>query len=374
MKEIKMVDLNSQHAKIIDEINASIEEVVKSSSFIRGEHVSKFQSALSEYLDVPFVIPCGNGTDALQVAFMALNLQPGDEVITTTFTFISTVEVIRLLGLKPVLCDVDPNTFNLDTAKLKKLITSRSMAILPVHLFGQCADMSEINRLAMEHGLFVIEDAAQSLGTWFIFPDGRKKRAGTLGTIGCTSFFPSKNLGAWGDGGAIFTENKAYADKMSAIVNHGMVKKYYYELIGLNSRLDTLQAAILLVKLKYLDDYLAARKKAASFYDAHLQGHPLIQIPERSHWTDHTFHQYTIKVSNGRRNELKEYLRIKNIPSMIYYPSPFHTQKAYLELGYVEGDFPVTEDLCKCVLSLPMHTELDEAQLSYICNTINEFS
>lgn len=374
MKEIKMVDLNSQHAKIIDEINASIEEVVKSSSFIRGEHVSKFQSALSEYLDVPFVIPCGNGTDALQVAFMALNLQPGDEVITTTFTFISTVEVIRLLGLKPVLCDVDPNTFNLDTAKLKKLITSRSMAILPVHLFGQCADMSEINRLAMEHGLFVIEDAAQSLGTWFIFPDGRKKRAGTLGTIGCTSFFPSKNLGAWGDGGAIFTENKAYADKMSAIVNHGMVKKYYYELIGLNSRLDTLQAAILLVKLKYLDDYLVARKKAASFYDAHLQGHPLIQIPERSHWTDHTFHQYTIKVSNGRRNELKEYLRIKNIPSMIYYPSPFHTQKAYLELGYVEGDFPVTEDLCKCVLSLPMHTELDEAQLSYICNTINEFS
>lgn len=369
-----MLDLNGQHEKISDEINAAIHEVAESGAFIRGEQVIKFQSALSEYLNVQYVIPCGNGTDALQASLMALDLEEGDEIITSSFTFISTIEVIRLLGLKPVLCDVDPDTFNIDTQKLKKLITSKTRAILPVHLFGQCADMIEINRLASLHGLYVIEDAAQALGTHFIFPDGKKKKAGTLSSIGCTSFFPSKNLGAWGDGGAIFTDDKDLAEKIRAIVNHGMLKRYYYEYIGMNSRLDTLQAAILIVKLKYLDDYIRARKKAAEFYDTYLKGHPLIQIPERCPWSDHSFHQYTIKVREDKRDELKNYLQSMNIPSMIYYPAPIHLQKAYIDLGYSEGDLPVTENLCRCVLSLPVHTELDEAQLQYICNTIIDFS
>lgn len=369
-----MLDLNGLHTKIINEINIAISEVVESSAFIRGEQINKFQTALAEYLNIQHVIPCGNGTDALQAALMALDLKAGDEVITSSFTFISTIEVIRLLGLKPVLCDVNPGTFNIDTEKLKGLITAKTRVILPVHLYGQCSDMLEINRLANINGLFVIEDAAQALGTNFIFPDGKKKKAGTLSTIGCTSFFPSKNLGAWGDGGAIFTDNKEYAQKIQAIANHGMIKRYYYEYIGMNSRLDTIQAAILNVKLKYLDEHIAARKKAASVYDSNLSGNPLVQIPERSSFTDHSFHQYTIKVRDGKRDKLKEYLQTKNIPSMIYYPTPIHLEKAYLDLAYVKGDLPVTEDLCTSVLSLPVHTELEEDQLQYICNTINDFS
>ena len=365
-----MVDLNGQYEKIRSEIDAAISEVAESTSFIRGKQLTVFQKALSEYLDVPYVIPCGNGTDALQIALMALDLKAGDEIITTPFTFISTVEVITLLGLKPVLCDVDPDTFNIDPVKLEKLVTGHTRAIMPVHLFGQCADMVEITRIADKYGLFVIEDAAQALGTNFIFPDGKTKKAGTLGTIGCTSFFPSKNLGAWGDGGAIFTSHKDYAEKMSAIVNHGMKERYHYEYVGVNSRLDTLQAAILNVKLKYLDEYIAARRSAAAFYDSELGQLPGIQIPSRIGWSDHSFHQYTLKVLTGRRDELKSHLQNLQIPSMIYYPVPIHLQKAYVDLGYSKGDFPIAEELCRQVISLPMHTELESDQLMYICDNV----
>ncbi len=373
MKSIQMVDLQGQHEKIQDEIDSAIREVAADAVFIKGKQVKLFQDALSVYMGVPYVIPCGNGTDALQVSLMALELQPGDEVITAPFTFISTIEVIRLLGLKPVLCDVDPDTFNIDTDKLEKIITRNTKVIMPVHLFGQCADMEKINSLAAKHNLYVIEDAAQALGTDYIFSDGKRKKAGVLGSIGCTSFFPSKNLGAWGDGGAVFTSNNDLGEKIQAIVNHGMEKKYYYEYVGVNSRLDTIQAAILHIKLKYLDEYIGARNKAADYYDNRLGKYQEIKIPCRIAFSDHSFHQYTLKILNGRRDELKEFLKTRNIPSMIYYPLPAHLQKAYTDLGYHERDFPVSEELCRQVLSLPVHTELEEEQMCYICDVVGEW-
>ena len=368
-----MVDLYGQYLKIKDEIDTALGEVIESTAFIRGPQVTQFQDALGNYLGVPYVISCANGTDALQLAIMALDLKPGDEIISTPFTFISAIEVIKLLGMKPVLCDVNPDTFNIDPRQLEKLVTEKTRAILPVHLFGQCADMKAISRVASRYKLFVIEDAAQSLGTDYIFPCGTRKKAGTLSTIGCTSFFPSKNLGAWGDGGAVFTENELLAEKLKALMNHGMKNKYYYEYVGMNSRLDTLQAAILNVKLKNLDTYNRARQKAAEHYDNLLKDCPGIKIPSRVKWSDHTFHQYTIQTTVDSRDKLKSYLEKSHIPAMIYYPVPIHLQYAYGELGYKNGDFPVAEELSRKVLSLPMHTELDEEQLNYIAGKIVEF-
>ena len=368
-----MVDLTGQYEKIKSEIDAAMQEVIDATAFIKGPQVADFQKALGEYLGIPYVIACGNGTDALQIAMMALDMKPGDEIITTPFTFIATIEVIRLLGMKPVLCDVDPDTFNMDVSELKKLITPATKAIVPVHLFGQCADMTTINKLASKHRLYVIEDAAQALGTNFIYPCGTRKKAGTLSTIGCTSFFPSKNLGAWGDGGALFTDNPKLGAKIQAIINHGMMERYYYDYVGVNSRLDTIQAAILNVKLKKLDEYTSARKKAAEFYDSALKDIPGLTIPSRVSWSDHTFHQYTVKTTPGNRDALKNHLQKYGIPSMVYYPLPLHLQKAYLDLGYMKGDFPVAEDLCQQVLSLPMHTELEEEQLEFITGHIVNF-
>ncbi len=368
-----MVDLLSQFRKIEPEVMKAIIDVIENTAFIKGPHVKEFASALASYLDAGSAIPCGNGTDALQVALMALELEPGDEVITTPFTFISTIEVIRLLGLKPVLVDIDENTFNIDPGYLPDVITSRTRAIVPVHLFGQCADMEAIMKIAKEHELAIIEDTAQALGAEYIFKDGTRKKAGTLGQIGCTSFFPSKNLGAFGDGGAIFTRDAELANKLNAMVNHGMKKRYHYEYVGVNSRLDTLQAAILSIKLRHLDEYHVARQKAAGFYDEALSGIGEINIPHRAEYSDHIFHQYTIKVPAEKRDRLKDHLNQKNIPAMIYYPVGLHLQKAYDDLGYEKGDFPVTEKMTECVLSLPMHTELEEDQLEYICKSITDF-
>ncbi|RPI41858.1 MAG: DegT/DnrJ/EryC1/StrS family aminotransferase, partial [Bacteroidetes bacterium] len=316
---------------------------------------------------------CGNGTDALQVAMMALTLRPGDEVITAPFTFIATVEVIRLLGMKPVLVDVEPDSFNMDPGKLEKAITGRTRAIVPVHLFGQCANLEEIQKIADRHGLFVIEDNAQALGADYIFSDGTRKKAGTVGHIGTTSFFPSKNLGAFGDGGALFTGDMELAMKLRSIVNHGMKEKYQYERVGVNSRLDTLQAAILRVKLKHLDDYHRARQKVAAWYDRELADIDPVTLPSRSPFSTHIFHQYTIQVPAGRRESLRKQLRERGVPSMVYYPSPLHIQVAYRDLGYEKGDFPVSEALCEKVLSLPMHTEMDEEQLGYITGQVRDF-
>ena len=368
-----MVDLSGQYHKIRTEIDNSIREVIESTAFIRGSQVNKFQEALGRYLDIPYVTACGNGTDALQVALMALDLQPDDEIITTPFTFVSTVEVIKLLGMRPVMCDVNPETFNIDVEQMESKISSGTKAIIPVHLFGQCSDMVRISELASKYNLYIIEDAAQSLGTDFIFSKGVTKKAGTMGNIGCTSFFPTKNLGAWGDGGALFTANPVLGEKIKAIVNHGMKERYHYDYVGVNSRLDTLQAAILNVKLKKLDEYNTARQNAASFYDNRLNNFSNFQIPARVKWSTHIFHQYTLKVLDNTRDELKNFLQKNNIPAMIYYPAPLHLQNAYLGLGYKKGDFPVAEKLCGQVLSLPMHTELDEEQLYYITDKIMEF-
>lgn len=368
-----MVDLKGQYDKIKVEVNSAIQSVIDSSAFIKGPALKKFQKELETYMAVKHVIPCANGTDALQLALMGLNLKPGDEIITSPFTFIATIEVIQLLGLKPVLVDIDPDTFNINPENIKKAITSRTKAIMPVHLFGQCANMDKILELAETHNLFVIEDTAQAIGAKYNFNNGRTGKAGTLGHIGTTSFFPSKNLGAFGDGGAIFTNDDELAEKLSIIANHGMKQQYYYEQVGLNSRLDSLQAAILSVKLKYLDAYNKARQKAAAYYDTAFQENPQISPPFRFKNSEHIFHQYTLKVKNGKRDALKHFLNEKGIPAMIYYPVGLHLQEAYKNLGYVEGDFPITEKICTEVLSLPMHTELDELQLKYITESVNEF-
>jgi dTDP-4-amino-4,6-dideoxygalactose transaminase len=373
MKSIQMVDLHGQYLKIKPNIDSAIQQVIDSSAFIKGEAVFQFQEELSVYMGGSHVVACGNGTDALQVAMMALDLKPGDEVITTPFTFISTIEVIRLLGLSPVLVDVREDTFNLDPGKLEGAITERTRAIVPVHLFGQCAHLEAILETARKHHLYVIEDAAQALGADYIFPDGTRQKAGTVGEIGTTSFFPSKNLGCYGDGGALFTRDDALGDKLKALVNHGMKKRYYYDYVGVNSRLDTLQAAILRVKLKELDRYRQERQKAADFYDRTLGGLREVRTPVRSGFSTHVFHQYTLKVPEGSREGLKNHLQALGIPSMVYYPVPLHLQKAYGDLGYGTGDFPVAEKLSGQVLSLPMHTELDAEQLEFITGRVREF-
>ena len=373
MRKIQMVDLKTQYDNIREDIDDAIKQVIDSTAFINGPKVKDFQAAMEAYLDVKHVIPCANGTDALQVSMMALGLQPGDEVITTTFTFIATVEVIALLKLKPVLVDVDADTFNINMAALRKAITPKTRAIVPVHLFGQCCDMESLMSIAKEFGLFVIEDACQAIGSDYYFADGRKQKAGTIGNVGCTSFFPSKNLGCYGDGGAIFTNDDVLAKTIRSIVNHGMEKRYYHDTIGVNSRLDSIQAAILGVKLRHLDDYISRRIKAADYYDKAFSNQPKLSTPFRASYTRHVFHQYTLVTHGIDRNKLQEYLQSKDIPAMIYYPVPMHLQKAYLDERYKAGDFPVTEELMNTVISLPMHTELDEEQLEYISRNVLEF-
>ena len=366
MKKIQMVDLQTQYQHIKEDIDRGIQAVIDSASFIKGTTVASFQSNLERYIGAKHVIPVGNGTDALQIALMALGLKPGDEVITPTFTFIATAEVIALLGLVPVVVDVDWDTMNISVDAVCKAITPRTKAIVPVHLFGQCADMEALQKIAEEHNLYIVEDACQAIGSIYTFADGTQKQAGTMGEIGCTSFFPSKNLGCFGDGGAIFTNNDEFASKMRAIANHGMVVRYYHDTIGVNSRLDSIQAAVLDAKLPHLDEYIAARQAAAAYYDQAFESHPNITIPARSKQSTHVFHQYTLRLNGVDRDVLREKLAEKEIPSMIYYPVPLHLQKAYQNSRYQPGDFPVAERLAACVLSLPMHTELDEEQLAYI--------
>lgn len=368
-----MVDLKAQYENLRSEIDNAIFSVINSTAFIRGPEVKLFEEELKSYMGVRNVISCANGTDALQLTMMALGMKPGDEVITTNFTFIATIEVVALLGLKPVIVDPEPGNFNISADEIKKAITPRTRAIVPVHLFGQCADMEAIMKLAAGNNLFVIEDAAQATGADYIFSDGTTKKAGTIGTAGTTSFFPSKNLGCYGDGGAVYTDDDLLAQKIRSIANHGMKVRYHYHDIGVNSRLDTLQAAILRVKLRLLDSFNNSRRKAADFYDKVLSVCPDIIIPERSGYSSHIFHQYTIRIRNNRRDGLKKYLDDKNIPSMVYYPGPLHMQEAYRYLGYGENDFPVTRELCKEVLSLPMHPELEQDQLDFITRNILNF-
>lgn len=373
MKKIQMVDLHSQYLKIKKDIDYAIQQVIDSTSFVKGPAITKFENELSHYLNVKHVIACANGTDALQIAMMALNLRPGDEVITSTFTFISTVEVIALLGLTPVLVDVDADSFLITPDIIEKAITSKTKAIVPVHLFGQNCDMESIMNMAKKYNLFVIEDAAQSIGSDYIFENGIKQKSGTIGHIGCTSFFPSKNLGCYGDGGAIYTNDDNLAAIIRSIANHGMEKRYYHDRIGVNSRLDGIQAAILSEKLKHLDEYCSLRQKAAEFYDIQLAELSCVKTPYKEKNSTHVYHQYTLQVNKNMRDELKEYLQKKNIPSMIYYPVPLHMQKAFEVYKSHNNAFPVSEYLCKNVLSLPMHTELDPEQLNYIVSTIKMF-
>lgn len=368
-----MVDLAGQYQKIKAEVDAAFQEILTSTAFINGPAVKKFQANLEQYLGVKHVIPCANGTDALQVAMMALDLQPGDEVITTTFTFIATAEVIALLRLTPVLVDVDPETFNIDPEAIERAITPKTKAIVPVHLFGQCADMDRIMDIANRHGLFVIEDNAQAIGADYRHADGRVSKAGTIGHIGCTSFFPSKNLGCYGDGGAIFTHDDTLADKLRVVVNHGMKVRYYHDLVGVNSRLDSLQAAVLDIKLKHLDEYAKARQYAASYYNNAFAGNDKLKTPVTAPFTTHVFHQYTLVTHCVNREKLMEHLAAKGIASAIYYPVPLHMQKAYTDPRYKSGDFPVAEHLSKTVFSLPIHTEFDDNTLQYVCDAVLEF-
>lgn len=368
-----MVDLHSQYLRIKEEIDQAIAKVLESTAFIQGAEVHEFAEALARYTGAGAVIPCANGTDALQIAMMALELKPGDEVILPAHTYVATAEVIALLGLTPVLTDVDPDTFNIDVNQIESRITKRTKAIVPVHLYGQCADMEPILKIAEQYNLYVIEDTAQALGAEYIFSNGSRKKAGTIGIIGTTSFFPSKNLGCYGDGGAIFTNNQELAEKIRMIANHGQKVRYYHDIIGVNSRLDTLQAAILKVKLKYLDEYTRRRNEAAAYYDKALSALTFLQPPFRANNSTHVFHQYTLKVNGKNRDTLKHYLEANGIPSMIYYPIPLHLQKAYRQLGIGKGAFPVTEKLSESIISLPMHTEMKDSDLEYICETIRKF-
>lgn len=372
-KKIQMVDLKSQYEKIKNEVDSAIQNVINTTTFINGPEVKAFQADLEKYLQVKHVIPCANGTDALQIAMMALDLKPGDEVITADFTYVATAEVIGLLGLKPVLVDVIPNTFDIDVTAIEKAITPKTKAIVPVHLFGQCANMEALMALAKKHNLYVIEDTAQAIGADYFYKDGSKKKAGTIGTIGCTSFFPSKNLGCYGDGGALFTNDDALAAKIRMIANHGQSVQYVHDSIGVNSRLDSIQAAILRVKLRDLDNYAKARNTVANYYDKAFANHPKIKTPARASFSNHVFHQYTLQLNGVDRVALKDYLASKEIPAMVYYPIPLHMQKAYIDPRYKAGDFPVTEQLCASVISLPMHTELEEETLKYITDSVLEF-
>ncbi|TYQ00398.1 dTDP-4-amino-4,6-dideoxygalactose transaminase [Tenacibaculum adriaticum] len=373
MKKIQMVDLQGQYQKIKKTVDTSIEEILNSSAYINGPYVHAFQTDLEKYLGVKHVIPCANGTDALQIAMMGLGLEQGDEVITADFTFAATVEVIGLLKLTPVLVDVEPDTFNIDIEALKKAITPKTKAIVPVHLFGQCANMEAVLEIAKEHNLFVIEDNAQAIGADYTFSNGTKKKAGTMGNVGTTSFFPSKNLGCYGDGGAIFTNDDELAHTLRGMVNHGMYKRYYHDVVGVNSRLDSIQAAVLKAKLPLLDAYCDARRKAAAYYSDAFVDNKNIITPKISDFTTHVFHQYTLQITNGKRDELHQHLLDNGIPNAIYYPVPLHKQKAYTDDRYKEEDFRVTNKLINTVLSLPMHTELDKEQLEFITKTINNF-
>jgi UDP-2-acetamido-2-deoxy-ribo-hexuluronate aminotransferase len=373
MRDIQMVDLKAQYDKLGPEIDLAVNNVIRSTAFIKGPDIKLLEEELQNYLGVKHVITCANGTDALQIAMMALGLKPGDEVITTNFTFIATVEAVALLGLKLVLVDCLEGTYNISPAAIRKAITPATKAIVPVHLFGQCADMDEIVKITGENNLFIIEDAAQATGADFFSANDTNVKAGTIGNIGTTSFFPSKNLGCYGDGGALYTNDDVLASKLRSITNHGMKVRYYHDDIGVNSRLDTIQAAILRIKLKHLDRFNAARKAVADIYDEAFMGCPWIKTPERSPFSSHIFHQYTLRITNGKRQELKDHLESKKIPSMIYYPVPLHLQNAYRHLGYKKGDFPVTEMLCNEVISLPMCPELEQEQIDYITTSVLEF-
>ncbi|EAP87033.1 DegT/DnrJ/EryC1/StrS family aminotransferase [Croceibacter atlanticus] len=382
MKKIQMVDLKGQYEHIKDTVNTSILNVLDTTAFVNGPEVHSFQKELEDYLGVKHVIPCANGTDALQIAMMGLGLEQGDEVITADFTFAATVEVIALLKLTPVLVDVNPSDFNIDINAIKKAITPKTKAIVPVHLFGRCANMDEIMALAKEHNLYVIEDNAQAIGANYTHKDGTKTKAGAIGHVASTSFFPSKNLGCYGDGGAIFTNNDDLAHTIRGIVNHGMYERYHHDVVGVNSRLDSIQAAVLRAKLPHLDTYNAKRQDAARQYTAALKDHKYIDVPKgKCNGVDticdtcdcHVFHQYTIKITNGRRDELVKHLNEQGIPCGVYYPIPLHKQKAYQDDRYNEADFPVTNQLIQEVMSLPMHTELENDQIEFITTTIKEF-
>ncbi|WDO13331.1 DegT/DnrJ/EryC1/StrS family aminotransferase [Flavobacterium sp. WW92] len=374
MKKIQMVDLKGQYENIKETVNNSIQEVLDTNTYINGPEVHKFQKNLEEYLGAKHVIPCANGTDALQIAMMALDLKPGDEVITADFTFAATVEVIALLQLTPVLVDVEIDTFNISVEAIKKAITPKTKAIVPVHLFGQAANMEAIMQLAQEHNLYVIEDNAQAIGANYRYFDGKKEKVGVIGHVASTSFFPSKNLGCYGDGGAIFTNDDDLAHKLRGIVNHGMYVRYHHDVVGVNSRLDSIQAAVLNVKLPKLDEYNAARQLAAQKYSQALANHKNIVTPYVAGERDsHVFHQYTLRVLDADRDGLMQHLLDKGIPCAIYYPIPLHSQKAYLDVRYKEEDFPITNQLVKEVISLPMHTELDDEQIKFITDSILEF-
>ena len=373
MRPIQMVDLKQQYAKIKKEVDTAIHEVIDSAAFINGKAVTDFAGNLAQYLGVKHVIPCANGTDALQIAMMALNLEPGDEVITPSFTYIATTEVVALLRLKPVFAEVDAKTFCIDPADLEKKITSKTKAIVPVHLYGHAAPMEEIMKIAEKHNIAIIEDNAQAIGSDYTFSNGKKKKTGTIGTIGATSFFPSKHLGCYGDGGAIFTDDDTLAGRLKMIANHGQSKRYYHDLVGCNSRLDSIQAAVLNVKLKDLDHYIEARRKAADYYDQAFAGHPKITVPYRAPYSYHVFHQYTLLLEGVDRNGLNEFLASKNIPSMIYYPVPAHKQQMFATFNSASQKLEITDWLTERVISLPMHTELDEEQLHYISSNLLEY-
>lgn len=373
--KISMVDLQGQYQRIKTEIDQAFQDVLDSTAFIKGPQVAEFEKSLADFHDGVHAITCGNGTDALQIAMMALDFKPGDEVILPVFTYVATAEVIALLGLKPVFVDVDKDTFNIDVDQVASKITAKTVAIVPVHLFGQCADMEPLLEIARKHSLHLIEDYAQAFGAQYTFRDGKVMKAGTMGTIGCTSFFPSKNLGCYGDGGALVTRDREMAEEIRIIANHGQRVKYYHDLIGVNSRLDTLQAAILDVKIKHIKSYESSRQAVANYYDRELGEIPFLSIPFRDSKSTHVFHQYTLqlKLKGVDRDHFRQYLDSNDIPSMVYYPVPLHLQKAYQKSGIGRGAFPVSEKLSDCVISLPIHTEMDNGQLSYICAKIREY-
>jgi dTDP-4-amino-4,6-dideoxygalactose transaminase len=373
MKKIQMVDLVSQYEKIKPSIDTAIQDVIQHAHFINGPAVSRFQTDLQEYLGVKHVIPCANGTDALQIAMMALGLKPGDEIITPSFTYIATTEVIALLGLTPVFVEVDPQTFCIDPAAIEAAITPKTKALVPVHLYGQAANMNAVMDIAQKHNLFVIEDNAQAIGSDYHLTNGKKVKTGTIGDIGCTSFFPSKNLGCYGDGGALCTNNDELAKKIKMIANHGQQQKYVHEVIGCNSRLDTIQAAVLEVKLRQLDNYIDARREVAERYDEAFAGIPGVRIPFRADDSKHVFHQYTLVLGNVNRNALQEHLSANDIPSMIYYPIPAHKQQMFAAFGSSNTELPTTDWLTERVISLPIHTEMDEEQVGFIINTVKMF-
>jgi UDP-2-acetamido-2-deoxy-ribo-hexuluronate aminotransferase len=373
MEKIVMVDLHKQYLRIKNEVDAAMQEVLTTTAFIQGPQVQEFANALARYVNAGFVIPCANGTDALQLAMMALGYKQGDEIILPVHTYVATAEVIALLGLVPVFAEVNPDTFNIDVSQLESKITTKTKAIVPVHLYGQCADMEPLLAIAKKHNLHVIEDVAQALGAEYTFANGSKKMAGTMGTVGTTSFFPSKNLGCYGDGGALLTNDKALAEKIKMMANHGQRIKYHHDVIGINSRLDTLQAAVLNVKLKYLKEYESKRNEVASYYDKELSGIEGLQTPVRSKNSTHVFHQYTLQIKAGRRDALKKQLELAGVPTMVYYPVPLHLQKAYLKEGFGEGSFTITERLSAEVLSLPIHTEMTFDELGMITTEIKKF-